>query len=177
MNPDGWKGVSSYHSHVMLSVGGLVTCPAGDGPAYQYMTVIVNDFDGEPIAGVAADQFIFTVNPTSTTQWYDIFGCTFTPVDQETNANGTIRFEVKSDTSIVGDITIQATVMGYQLQDTGILPCKSMDYDTNGAVGLTDFIVFGRDYGTTAYRSDFTWDGTVGLGDFIIFGQHWGHHQ
>jgi parallel beta-helix repeat protein len=177
MNPNGWERVSSSYSYVTLSGGGLVTCPAGDGPAYQYTTVTVRDFDGEPIPGIPADQCDFTVSPTDDTQWYGIFGCTLTPVDPMTDENGEIRFTIQGDTSIVGNITIQATVMGYQLQDTDILPCKSIDSDTNGAVDLADFILFGRDYGTTAYWSDFTWDGTVGLSDFIIFGQHWGHHQ
>jgi hypothetical protein len=87
-----------------------------------------------------------------------------------------IRFEVKGETSIIGNIMIQATVMGYQLQDTDVLSCKSMDYDVNGQVGLGDFVLFGQDYGGTNWRSDFTGDGMVSLGDFVVFAQHYGHH-
>jgi parallel beta-helix repeat protein len=177
MEPDGWNNVCPVLSFVTFAGGGLVTCPAGDGPVYQYATVIVRDFDGEPISGIPAEELLFAVSPTDDTRWYGTFSCTFIPVDPITDENGEIRFTIQGDTSIVGNITIQATVMGYQLQDTDILPCKSMDYDTNGVVNLADFILFGRDYGTTTYRSDFTWDGTVNLLDFVIFGEHYGHHM
>jgi hypothetical protein len=36
--------------------------------------------------------------------------------------------------------------------------------------------MFGQDYNTTQWRSDFTWDGFVSLSDFVIFGQHYTHH-
>jgi parallel beta-helix repeat protein len=176
MEPDGWDSVCPVLSSVLLSSGGLVTCPAGDGPAYQYITVMVNDFDDEPIPDVPAEEFLFSVNPTNDTQWYGTFGCTFTPIDSETNTNGMIRFEVKGETSIIGNIMIQATVMGYQFQDTDVLSCKSMDYDVNGKVGLGDFVLFGQDYGGTSWRSDFTGDSRVSLSDFVMFAQHYGHH-
>jgi hypothetical protein len=75
-----------------------------------------------------------------------------------------------------GDVLITATVNSQPINDRERLPCKSPDYDINGAVSLADFITFGQDWGKYKWRSDFTGDGgLVGLGDFIVFGQHWAH--
>jgi hypothetical protein len=154
----------------------LVTCPAADGPLYQHVKITVKDAGGNPLPEIPASAFAFTINPTGgDTHWYGTLSCTFTPVDQQTNANGEIRFTIKGDTSIYGNITIQATVQGVPLNDVDILPCKSVDYDTNGVVSLSDFVIFGGNYGKTSWRSDFTGDGLVSLGDFVIFGGHYAH--
>jgi parallel beta-helix repeat protein len=176
MEPDEWNAVCPILSSVSLSSGGLVTCPAGDGPAYQYTTVTVQDYDREPIPGVPAEEFTFLITPLGDTYAYGPLSCTFTPVDSQTNANGEIRFTIQGDTTIVGNISIQVTILGVSLNDVETLPCKSPDYFCDGAVILGDFIIFGQDYGKAQYRSDFTWDGMVNLLDFVMFGQHWGHH-
>jgi hypothetical protein len=154
----------------------LVSCPAGDGPLYQHAKVTCKDASGNPLSGIPADAFTFTLGNAGDATWYGTLSCTFTPIDTVTNANGEIRFTVKGDTSIYGNITIQATVQGIPLNDIDILTCKSPDYFTDGAVALGDFVVFGQDYGRASWRSDFTGDGMVGLGDFVTFGQHYGHH-
>ena len=154
----------------------LITCPAGDGPTYEHIKITVRDNVGDPLPGIAADEFDFTLDSVDAS-WYGTLGCTFTPVDTQTNANGEIRFTIKGDTSIYGNITIRATVQTIPLNDVDTLPCKSFDYDTNGAVSLSDFTIFGGDYGTTRWRSDFTGDGAVALGDFSMFGQHYGHQS
>jgi len=160
------------------NIAGLTTCPAGDGPTYQYVKVTCKDAGGNPISGIPASGFTFIINATGgDTHWYGTLSCTFTAVDPQTNANGEIRFAVKGDTSIYGNITIRAIVQGIPLNDIDTLPCKSVDFDTNGAVSLADFVIFGHDYGTNAYRYDLTWDGRVSLSDFVLFGQHYGHHH
>jgi hypothetical protein len=95
-----------------------------------------------------------------------------------TDINGQIRFAVKGDTSIYGNLTIRATVMDIPLNDIDTLWCKTPDYDTNGAVSLGDFVTFASDYSKVRWRSDFTGDGLVSLGDFVVFAQHYAHsHQ
>jgi hypothetical protein len=49
--------------------------------------------------------------------WYGTLSGTLIPVDPETDSNGTIQFEVRSDTAIIGDIGMQATVSGTRIND------------------------------------------------------------
>jgi hypothetical protein len=153
---------------------GLTTCPAGDGPSYQYVMVTVEDSDGQPLVGIPAEDFEFIVTDAGAT-WYGTLSCTFIAVDSATNIDGEIRFEVIGDTSIIGDIGIEATVQGVDINDYDILPCKSYDYEPNGDVNLVDFAQFAADYGSNEYRSDFDWDGDVDLVDFAMFAQHYLH--
>jgi hypothetical protein len=154
----------------------LISCPLGDGPSYHYVKVTCRTSQGYPIPGIFYQEFYFNFNPTGgNTHWYGNLLCTFTAVDQQTNANGEIRFSVKGDTSIYGNITIQATVMSIPLNDIDTLPCKTPDYDTNGAVSLGDFVTFASDYSKVRWRSDFTGDGLVSLGDFVLFAGHYAH--
>jgi outer membrane protein assembly factor BamB len=153
----------------------LITCPAGDAPVYQNLKVTCKDNGGTPLPGISASMFVFTLGNVDAL-WYGTLSCTFTAVDSQTDNNGEIRFTLRGDTSIVGNISIRATVQTIPLNDIDILTCKSPDYFCDGAVILGDFVVFGQDYGRTRWRSDFTGDGPVGLGDFVVFGQHYGHH-
>jgi agmatine/peptidylarginine deiminase len=154
----------------------LFSCPADDGPTYQHAKVTVKNAGGQPIPGIPSNDFQFTLGGTGAI-WYGTLSCTFTAVDTQTNANGEIRFTVKGDTSIYGNITIQAIVQGIPLNDIDTLACKSPDYFCDGAVILGDFVIFGQDYGRIRWRSDFTGDGGPnGLGDFVMFGQHYAHH-
>jgi hypothetical protein len=155
----------------------LISCPAGDGPIYQYIKVSVKNAQGNPLPGIPSSAFVFTITPVDvTTLWYETLSCTFTAVDPVTNMNGDIRFTIKADTSIYGNITIRVTVQSIQVNDADILACKTPDYNCDGIAALDDFVVFGQDYGRIMWRSDFTGDdGLVGLGDFVIFGQHYGH--
>jgi hypothetical protein len=124
--------------------------------------------------GIPASAFTFTLGSINAV-WYGTLSCTFTAVDPQTDANGEIRFTVKGDTSIYGNMTIQATVQGVPLNDIDTLPCKSVDYDVNGQVSLGDFVTFASDYTKTSWRSDFSGDGQVTLGDFVTFAGHYTH--
>jgi hypothetical protein len=171
-------GIDPSQSFVILTnenLPHLITCPVGDAPLYQNLKVTCKDGSGTPMPGIPASAFTFTLGNGGAT-WYGTLSCTFTPVDTQTDANGEIRFTIKGDTSIVGNMTIQATVQGVPLNDIDTLPCKSVDYDTNGVVGLGDFVIFGGDYGKAGWRSDFSGDGLVSLSDFVTFGGHYGHH-
>jgi parallel beta-helix repeat protein len=173
-------GVDPNQSFVTLTnenLPFLVTCPRGDGPSYKHVKVTCRNRLGASLSGIPADDFIFTINPSGgDTHWYGTLSCTFTPVDQQTNMNGEIRFNITGDTSIYGNMTIQVTVQGVPLNDVDTLPCKTVDYDVNGMVSLGDFVIFARDYSRPSWRSDFTGDGLVSLGDFVVFAQHYGHH-
>jgi hypothetical protein len=175
VEPPGPDPTQSFVTLTNENMPHLVTCPAGDGPTYQHVKVTVKNAGGQPLPGIPASAITFTLG-NADASWYGTLSCTFTSVDLQTNANGEIRFTTKGDTSIYGNITIQATVMGIPLNDIDTLPCKTIDYDTNGVVSLSDFVIFGQDYGKSGWRSDFSGDGLVSLGDFVTFGQHYGHH-
>jgi hypothetical protein len=166
----------SFVTLTNTNMPGLITCPRGDGPIYEYIQITVKNNLGDPMPDIPADEFVFTLGGLGAA-WYGILSCTFTPVSSVTNANGEIRFTITGDTSILGNITIRVTVANIPLNDVDILSCKSFDYDHNGGVSLGDFVMFGGDYGGTAWRSDFSWDGSVGLADFTLFGQHYGHRH
>jgi hypothetical protein len=171
--------INSEQSTVILTnenTPGLITCPAGDGPFYQYIKVIVKDEYGNPSPGIPADRFRFTLADAGA-QWYGTLSCYFTPVESQTDANGEIRFKIQGGTSIDGNISLRAKVAGVLINDIVVLPCKSVEvYLIDGSVGLAELVTFASDYGGHRYRSDFTWDGNVGLGDFTIFAHHYGHH-
>jgi hypothetical protein len=50
----------------------------------------------------------------------------------------------------------------------------SYDLNASGDVTLTDFTIFGIDYGAGNARSDFTFNGSVNLTDFTAFGANYG---
>jgi len=155
-------------STVELSNGGngLTTCPQGDGPAFQYVTVTAKRSDTTPIQGIPYTSIFFTVTGGDVT---------ITNADAETDANGEIRFSVVGDETIMGSVTISAQIYTVAVNDSDVLNCRSFDLNNDGSVGLQDFTIFSGDYGTTTGRSDFNWDGTVGLQDFTLFSGHYGH--
>jgi hypothetical protein len=164
------------------------TCPAGD-LIYNYVTVTVWDDDGNPVSGIPAASFAFTVTPqgghdldgtypyTPQAQYYSPFAAQLIPVDPVTNANGEIRFSFKAGTTIIGDVLITATVNSQPINDKDRLACKSPDYNVDGSVSLGDFTQFGQDFNKNKWRSDFSGDYNfqVSLGDFTLFGQHFTH--
>jgi hypothetical protein len=176
-NPISIDPNQSFVTLTNTNMPGLLTCPAGDAAAYEYIQITVKNTQGNPMPGLLPSEFAFTLSPTLGTDYYGTLACTFTPVDLATNGNGEIRFSIKGDTSIVGNISIRVRVEGVPLNDVDTLPCKSWDCYCDGLAALGDFVVFGQDYGTTHYRSDFSWDGTVGVADFVVFGQHYGHRH
>jgi len=179
LGPYGPTVIDPYLSSFNLtgeSTSGMTTCPIGDGPAYKYATVIVRDTYGNPIEGILAGNFLFSIDSTNTTQFFNNLSCSFITNNTMTDENGMIRFEIIGDTSIIGDIQIQVTVDEVVIMDIETLSCISPDYSVDGNVGLADFVLFARDFrGLYNSRSDFDWNGVMNLGDFVIFAKHFGH--
>lgn len=158
-------------SQVSLSTGGLTTCPQGDGPAYQYVTVTAKRADSSPIQGIPSSSFFFTVTGGDVTM---------TAVDSETDVNGVIRFSIVGDEAIAYPNTIGISCQIYTvvLNDSDNLTCNTYDYDLNGTVNPIDFGTFAGDFGTVAPRSDFDWSGgNVNPIDFGSFAGHFGHSE
>lgn len=162
-------------STVVLTAGGLATCPQGDGPVYQYITVTAKRSDGSGIQDIPWSSFFFTVTGGDVT---------ITHADDATNVNGQIRFTVQGDEAIQYPNVVNVEVQIYTvvLNDSDNLPCNSFDLfplgAPDGTVGLSDFIQFGQDYNLVRPRSDYDWSGgATGLADFIKFGQHYNHHN
>ena len=162
-------------STVVLTAGGMATCPQGDGPVYQYITVTAKRSDATPIQGIPWSSFFFTVTGGDVT---------ITHVGAETDVNGQIQFTVQGDEAIAypGPVAIEVQIYTVVLNDSDNLACNTFDVHPlgapNGAVGVQDFVQFGQDYNTVQPRSDFNWSGgVVGIQDFVLFGQHYNHHN
>ncbi|MFH1502165.1 MAG: hypothetical protein ABIG03_03875 [Candidatus Eisenbacteria bacterium] len=145
---------------------GMVTCPAGDGPAYEYILVEAKRADLTAIQGIPAGSFFWTITGGDVT---------ITAVQIETDANGQIQFTVVGDETIVGDITAECQIYTVALNDSDLISCNSFDINEDNGVGVQDATLFVADYGTTAQRSDFNWDGGVGVQDATLFVAHYGH--
>ena len=176
------SGIDPALSFVTLThtnMPGMTTCPKGDGPAYKYVKVTVKNTQGQPVSGIPASGFTFQVMPLPGTRYYGLFTVTLNPVDIQTNVSGEIRFNITTTTSIVGNVTIKATVQGVRLNDIDTLGVKSYDMIyPDGDVDLSDFALFAQDYFRgTAWRSDYSWDGLVNLIDFSMFAPHYGHRH
>jgi hypothetical protein len=162
-------------STVVLTAGGLATCPALDGPTYQYITVTAKRADATPIQGIPWSSFFFTVSGGDVG---------ITHVDAETDVNGQIRFTVDDDENIPypGPVTIEVQIYTVVLNDSDNLTCAAFDLFPlgvgDGTVGVQDFVIFGQDYNQVQPRSDFNFSGgPVGVQDFVLFGQHYNHHN
>ena len=153
---------------------GMCSCPAGDGPVYQYITVEAKRADGSPIQGIPYASFFFTVTGGDVT---------ITHVDNETGSTGLIRFEMFADETIrklvpehgTDYLVVECQIYTVVLNDGGNLEVNSFDIDGNGQVGLSDFGQFSAMYLTANREGDFDWNGTVGLSDFGLFSAHYLH--
>jgi len=146
--------------------GGLVTCPAGDGPAYEYVTVTAKRSDSTPIEGIPYDSIFFTVTGGDVAILH---------VDAETDENGEIRYTVVGNETIIGSITVEAQIYTVSLNDSDTIDCNSFDINDDGTVGVQDATLFVADYNSAAQRSDFNWDGQVGVQDATLFVAHYNH--
>ena len=151
--------------------GGLATCPDGDGPAYQYITVTAKDGSANPIQGIPSGYIFFVVTGGDVT---------ISAADTETDVNGECRFEMVGDESLQlfspSFLNVEAQIYTVVVSTSVDLECNTFDIQNLGdGVGLEDFAEFAGDYGGTAKRSDFNWDGGVGLEDFAHFAAHYGH--
>jgi hypothetical protein len=152
---------------------GMCTCPLGDGPPYQYITVEARRADLTPIAGIPYNSFFFTVTGGDVT-------ITCVSVPPETNGAGIIDFEMVGDETIIAlppadPLEVEVQIYTVILTATGSIPVNSFDIDGNGTVGLSDFGIFSSIYLSSDPRGDFDWNGTVGLSDFGLFSAHYLH--
>jgi len=173
-----YRQIDPDHSFVELTnenYGGLSTCPAGDGVIYQHLKVTCNNEFGDPIQGIPPDSFDITVYPTNDANWYGNLSCSFMAVDNQTNSDGEIGFEIRGDTSIAGPIHIRVSVDNILFHDVDELQCNSFDLDIDGDVDLTDLVNFSSLFGTDDWHADYNWNGIVDLPDFVLFSQHFNH--
>lgn len=156
-----------YYSYVTIGPdAGMTTCPSGDGPALQYVTVTALRVDMTPIQGIQSSSFFFTV----------IGGdIQISAVDSETDANGNIRFDAVGLETIVGTISIACQIYTVVLEDIDYVDCISFDVNEDGHVGLQDYTLFSADFGQVEPRSDFSWNGVVDQPDFDMLIEHYGH--
>jgi len=145
---------------------GMVTCPLGDGPAFEYVEVTALRDDLSPIEGIPSTSFFFTVTGGDVT---------IGDVETETDEDGIIHFTVTGDETIVGDITIEVQIYTVALNQSDTLACNSFDINEDGGVGVQDATLFVSDYNGTNQRSDFNWDGGVGVQDATLFVAHYNH--
>jgi len=168
--------LSTIALDTQAAVAGLMTCPAGDADAYEFLKVTAKRSDSTPIQGIPYSSFFFTVTGGD---------CTFTAQTTETDVNGEILFSVVADEAIahpagdpVAGAAIDIDVQIYTVAlDAGVsLTCNTVDYNLDGTVDPIDFGKFAGDFNQAQERSDFTWSG--GLVDPIDFGKfsaHFGH--
>jgi hypothetical protein len=150
---------------------GMCTCPAGDGPDYEYILVTAKRADATPIAGIPYGSFFFTVTGGDVT---------ITHVDAETNSAGEISFTMVGDETIIAlppdpPLEVECQIYTVVLNASASIPVNSFDIDGNGTVGLSDFGIFSSIYLSSDSRGDFDWNGTVGLSDFGLFSAHYLH--
>ena len=168
--------LSTIALDTQAAVAGLMTCPAGDADAYEFLTVTAKRSDSTPIQGIPYSSFFFTVTGGD---------CTFTAQTTETDVNGEIQFDVVADEAIahpagdpVAGVAIDIDVQIYTVAlDAGVsLTCNTVDYNLDGTVDPIDFGKFAGDFNQTEARSDFTWSGgAVDPIDFGKFSAHFGH--
>lgn len=163
-------------STVVLTTGGLATCPQADALPFQYITVTAKRSDASPIQGIPYSSFFFTVTGGDVN---------LTHVGTETDVNGQILFTVDDNEAIQypSVVNIEVQIYTVVLNDSDDLGCNSFDLyplgAPDGSVGTQDFVEFGKDYNKVAPRSNYNWspDGVCGTQDFVLFGQHYNHHN
>lgn len=149
------------------TLGGMLVCP--DPPAgFATFTVNVRNGDNEAIP----DAFVALVFGVPGNHFF----CASAVLTGTTDAAGNVTFNVTAGgcTEAAGAVRIIANTVEIRSYPT----VKSPDWDgsSNGAVILSDFIVFGGAYSAGAPGChDYDNSGATGLPDFIIFGQGWGH--
>jgi hypothetical protein len=150
--------------------GNMVSCPSGDGPAYEYITCHAHRADTTPIEGIPSTSFFFTVIGGNVT---------ITAVDAETDGSGVIRFSMVADETIEllnpNYLTVECMIYTIVLNDIDFVEVNTFDLDASGDVGLADFSMFSAMYLTANPRGDYNWSGLVDLPDFGMFSAHYLH--
>jgi hypothetical protein len=151
--------------------GGMASCPAGDGPDYEYILVTAKRSDATPIQGIPYTSFFFTVTGGDVT---------ITHVQAETDAAGEIQFTMVADETIIAlppdpELLVECQIYTVVLAAGDDIPVNSFDIDGSTCVGLADFGIFASVYLTSDPRGDYDFNGTVGLSDFGQFAAHYLH--
>jgi hypothetical protein len=150
--------------------GCMTSCPAGEGPTYEYITVNARRADNTPIADIPSTSFFFTVTGGNVT---------ITAVDAATDAAGDIRFSMVADETIEqlspNSLDIQCMIYTIVLTATASVQVNTFDLNLNDCVDLADFSMFSAMYLTANPRGDYNWSGTVDLPDFGMFSAHYLH--
>jgi hypothetical protein len=184
MAPNGWLGVPDPYTSAALPQPaedggdlGMLTCPSGDGGSFEYVVVHLLNLHGQPVSGIPASVIAFQVSATAETQFDAPLALSFTPVDPVSDAEGRIHFAVTSDSSVIGDIVIEATCRGYDIEQSMTLRANSPDLNADGDINLSDIGIFSAGYADPDpdFRFDLSWDGVVNLSDVGIFASHNGH--
>jgi hypothetical protein len=149
---------------------GMASCPAGDGPACEYLIVELKASDATPIVGIPWTEFFFTVTGGDVS---------IAPVADTTDHAGEILFTVVADETMVlldpESLSIGCTVLTVVLNNTAETSVNSFDLNEDGCVDEADFAVFGSIYVTADPRGDFNWSGDVGLADLGLLSAHYHH--
>ena len=147
--------------------GGLLTCPAGDTSNYEYLVVGLRDLNNDPLSGISASEFEFSVDYTGDS--YENVSFEFISETNMTDVNGELRFGISADSSLIGNAEIGVSAMDVNLIENVDLDVKSFDLDYNGNVNIADLAIFASEYHTNASNSDYNWDGLVNIADFGMF--------
>jgi hypothetical protein len=160
-------------SFVTMTAGGkgLTTCPAGDGPAYSYITVTARRTDQSPIQGIPSGNFFFNVTGSGSGN------VTISAYDTETDVNGEIRFQATSSGAIAyGTLTIDVQIYTVVINDLDTLYVNTYDLDGSGTVTPIDLSNFAGKYNTVSEDCDYDWSGgVVNPIDLSSFAGHYGH--
>jgi hypothetical protein len=153
---------------------GLATCPSGDGPAFQYVTVTARRADNTPIEGIPATSFFWTTTP-----------CDVTMVAQqpETNVDGELQFQAIGDETCCceddtrAEIELSVRIYTVAINSSVILYAISFDEDCDDDVDPVDFSLFAGDFPPNPYNlcSDFDFNNLITPVDFSLFSGHFGH--
>ena len=165
---------SAGDSYVTMDNGGkgLTTCPAGDGPAYGYITVTALRADLTPIVGIPAGSISFTVTGTGGGN------VAINGFDAETDVNGQCRFTAQGTAAVpYGSLSIAVQIYTVVLTTApGTLWCNTFDLDGDGAVTPIDLSVFAGNYETVSEDCDYDWSGgIVNPIDLSVFAAHYEH--
>jgi len=152
--------------------GCMTSCPAGEGPTYEYITVNARRADNTPIVGILSTSFFFTVTGGDVT-------ITCVSVPPETDAAGDIQFSMVADETIEqlspNALDIQCMIYTIVLTVSASVQVNTFDLNLNDCVDLADFSMFSAMYLTANPRGDYNWSGQVDLPDFGMFSAHYLH--
>jgi hypothetical protein len=174
-----FAGAADFPSHELSSAtvedaGTLMITPArtGDGLGERGLTVTVTLVDpvGQPWPNYpAADVWLDSELPG------DVALCVDGSIgDSSSDVNGRMVFSGAvaggGSTARINVYIVNEPLLGPPLP----IAFNSPDINGDLVVDLSDFGLFGQDFGTDAFRSDFVHDGLVDLADFSRFGASFG---